>query len=349
MTKAYPIHIKRLLYNALMVLDRTDYDAIKAELFPDFSEYTITIHYLKILRNRLRLLSYDRQVAWRERPTIRSGRPRAIDAIERDAIITMISDNNQLRLNKLTNDYIACFYGENIEGEGASYSTIRRVLLDANLTRKVLARQHEARSEELRREYYDLVAWINPFYFIDIDECGHSQKEFFEKYGWSPCNEDAILMQIKLNNITYNVIAAYCPLGFIAWDIIVDKSVTQVEFQNFLNYRIRPIVTENTVIILDNCALHKTVDSLALLELITNGRFQFCAPYSPMDKPIERGFSLIKNFLRRNEREASLDPILWINKAFSLYGIGGELAHNCFHHWDGYFKNHQYNQDQMNI
>ena len=39
-----------------------------------------------------------------------------------------------------------------------------------------------------------------------------------------------LVMQIRLNDITYNVIAAYSPLGFICWDIIVGKGETAVEF-----------------------------------------------------------------------------------------------------------------------
>jgi hypothetical protein len=57
-------------------------------------------------------------------------------------------------------------------------------------------------------------------------------------------------------------------------------------------------------------------------------------------KPIERGFSMIKYWLRAHENEGLLDPIGLITRAFELYSVGGHRGFHAQHHFDFYFASH---------
>jgi hypothetical protein len=62
---------------------------------------------------------------------------------------------------------------------------------------------------------------------------------------------------------------------------------------------------------------------------VTTGNFEFCAPYSPDLKPVERGFKLVKGWLKHNEDLSQQDPIDAINHAFTLFSSDGEYGHLC--------------------
>ena len=59
-----------------------------------------------------------------------------------------------------------------------------------------------------------------------------------------------------------------------------------------------------------------------------------------MDKPIERGFSNVKSYLRANEFEVINNPIDWINKAFHLYSQNGSKSNCAAGNWQQYFENY---------
>ncbi|MFN9905026.1 MAG: hypothetical protein ACK56F_02730, partial [bacterium] len=64
------------------------------------------------------------------------------------------------------------------------------------------------------------------------------------------------------------------------------------------------------------------------------------APYCPIDKPIERGFSNVKNYLRSHESQAILSPIEWINNAFTLYSTEGERGGVAYKHFNSFHFNY---------
>lgn len=79
--------------------------------------------------------------------------------------------------------------------------------------------------------------------------------------------------------------------------------------------------------LIDNAKIHKTVQSLHLLEATFQGRYCFSPPYSPDYQLIEIGFADIKRFLRDSELEAVHNPIAWINMVFDKLSVTGDGSH----------------------
>ncbi len=208
---------------------------------------------------------------------------------------------------------------------------------------------------------------------------------FVEKYGWSEVGEKCYRTQFVIHNKHYSAIAAYTTRGFIAWEIF-EGSVGAAEFMYFINHSVRPKLSAVSFAIIDNCAIHKTDEALECLEnafsgliysilfymfsfftllmlsFVISGKFECCAPYSPDLKPVERGFKLVKGWLKHNEDFAQQDPIGAINHAFRLFSPDGEYGHHCKsiftpymyrlcvkigrNHFSKYFANHrQWQQD----
>jgi len=74
---------------------------------------------------------------------------------------------------------------------------------------------------------------------------------------------------------------------------------------------------------------------------IFNGRWKRVPPYSPRLAPIERGFSLIWNHVRRREWETERDPEQAIRNAFLEYSIIGPSGHKAKRHFSMYAKFHK--------
>lgn len=106
-------------------------------------------------------------------------------------------------------------------------------------------------------------------------------------------------------------------------------------FSNFVR-RLRRHLVNGATGLLDNAQTHHTIEARNDLEEAFDGNYYFVPPYSPHLKPIEKGFKLVKEYLKQiNEDEALLNPINFINRAFTLFSIGGERnisinsSHSC--------------------
>jgi transposase len=187
------------------------------------------------------------------------------------------------------------------------------------MERRHILLDHQARYDFMRR-----VAFIDPFKFIDIDESATSPSQFLEKYGWSPKGETLIRQQFKIGDKHYSAIAAYSFAGFLCWEI-VEGSFTANHFSQFLQHTLRPYLTDNTLL-LDNATVHKTRTALDFLDRVSNGQYEFAPAYSPDLKPIERGFANVKRWLRKQELEAVLDPLRYLNQAFERYSVRSDIG-----------------------
>jgi transposase len=107
------------------------------------------------------------------------------------------------------------------------------------------------------------------------------------------------------------------------------------------------LLDEGVYGILDNARIHHVLQSRVILEEVFNGLYVFVPPYSPNLKPIEPCFALVKNWLRRHENAALLDPVGFINNAFQLHAIGEERAASVMGHWHLYFENYNMFLDSL--
>jgi transposase len=191
-----------------------------------------------------------------------------------------------------------------------------------NITRKVIERRHIGRSPHDRLAYLQRVAQYEHIHLIDIDETASSPDQFIERYGWSTRGNPCVHTQFVLGNRHFSSIAAYTPFGFLCWQII--EGGDGGAFRGFLQDFLERYILDDHIAIIDNAKIHKTDESLAVLERVFGGRYIFRPANSPDYKPIELGFADIKRFLRGHEYEAINSPIRWINNAFDYFAVNGE-------------------------
>jgi hypothetical protein len=248
----------------------------------------ISIDYLRKLRRSILLRDDDDNFLWITTNYNSSGRHRKLSSLGSRFIKELIDSRNEItqrRIYRRMNEF----------GVTVSTSTICREVRRINYTRKVLERRHILIDHAKRLRYYNDIKHYDFMKFVDIDEMASSPKEFFQKYGYNLVGEPAIKNQIVLNGKTYSVICAYTPIGFIAWEIFVDESVTAQGFIDFLEYRLKPHLQEGSCALVDNWSGHKTDESLATLENVFGGNYEFSVPYCPFDKPVEKGIALVKS------------------------------------------------------
>ena len=126
----------------------------------------------------------------------------------------------------------------------------------------------------------------------------------------------------------------------------MEGSYTHEDFILFLD-KLRPYLTIRSYALIDNSSTHKTLPALYKLNDVFNGRYAFSAEYSPYLKPIEKGFSLVKRYLRHHEDDALLNPIRWINKAFRRYSNRRSKGENVRGNWNILFNNHSFYQENF--
>jgi hypothetical protein len=154
-----------------------------------------------------------------------------------------------------------------------------------------------------------------------------------------------ILYTQYIGNFRCSVIALYSPFGFLYWKIIPNTTNALI-FQDFVleigqNVQLSP----DAFCILDNCAIHKTRDSILVLENVFRGQWRNLAAYSPDWNPIELGFSQVKRFLRRYENNYLVDPLTTINAAFYLYSTNGARSFRAMGNWNKYRRNYIFYND----
>jgi len=147
--------------------------------------------------------------------------------------------------------------------------------------------------------------------------------------------------------------------GILAVDI-VEGSFTTAKFARFIDGlldHMNPYPGPNSVIIMDNCRIHKSNVILDMIRerlvfilsqshsssmnfIFSSGmRYEFLPPYSPDFNPIELAFSAVKAYIRRNgqamrtamsNKDNSADVFVLLNDA--IWSITTDDAKGWFHH-----------------
>ena len=167
------------------------------------------------------------------------------------------------------------------------------ILMRNNITRKKITRRNINRDETEGLEFLESVMHINPENWIDIDGCAQGKEDYYCRYGYSPKGEDCVVNQFVIADKTYSTMAAATCNGFLSWQIF-DVPVTGDMFTAFVENHLSLYVTLDSVAMLDNALIHKTISSRRALERCFNGKYFYCAKYSPQLKPIEKCFALVK-------------------------------------------------------
>ena len=191
------------------------------------------------------------------------------------------------------------------------------------------------------------IAHIQPLFIIDCDETKQSPKSYLQKFGYAPVGEAFQKDPFFINGTAYSTIAAVCPLGYVAWRTF-EGNIDHEVFNEFLINSLGPHVLPHHNIVLNNAAIHHVPETRQVIEALFHGNYWYSARYSPHLKPIEPCFALVKEWIRNHEDEAVDDPIGKIDRAFTVFSVGGERATSIRGHWNGYFAHHEAYLEQLN-
>lgn len=276
--------------------------------------------------------------AFMDPTTTRSGGPKKKMSVNATAALLAILRKNPEKsqvkvLAEMSRDYYGTQFGL------PHQSTVCRELQRNFFSRKVLEHRHIRRNPVLRAKFLERVGPYEHTRLVDIDETLSTAKEFNQRYGYAAVGDVAFKTQFTVNGKHYSSVVMYSPMGVLAYRVkegIFDAD----EFESFLENEVAAALLPGAFGLFDNAAIHKTTEVRNALERVFNGRYTFCAPYSPDFKPVERLFAMVKTILRDREDEAALDPFNAIKAIFDSFRPGGPLAHHANNHFRMYSDNH---------
>ena len=177
-----------------------------------------------------------------------------------------------------------------------SYSCIRRCLKSINFSRKrlsnkVLGKSNAADVEDYKRRL-EIATQLRKqkTLFVSVDECHFSEK-VVPLYGYSPVGQRCKLRNKKGSWKAHSLILSIASNG-LQYHKTLDGSVKKVDFENYVLEMPFP---RGTVLILDNCSIHKNICAYE-----TKGYVPlFLPPYSPQFQPVELAFSKVKGHFRQ--------------------------------------------------
>lgn len=210
--------------------------------------------------------------------------------IEKNLISNFLLVDNSLNINNLK--YLLLQ-----EGINCSKSKISKILKCMNYSRKRLVKVPIERNSlnvlNLREQYCRDIINISDNSLIFLDESGfdlHTNKN----YGYSPKNIPAFITIPANKHKNISLMCALSISGIVAYELI-EGAYNTVKFISFLTNKLIPIISNNRrIIVMDNCAFHKSTSIVSLLN--SSGiQVKFLPPYSPQLNPIEEVFSSIKS------------------------------------------------------
>lgn len=206
-----------------------------------------------------------------------------------------------------------CFYIQELQDElssefpeltNISVPTICRALRhDLKISRKVLEkRARESIPEQLKEFYVKLrPIYSYPEQLVFIDESSKDGRDCLRRYGWSRVNSPAIVHQPFQRGARVSILAAFDTTGFFAWQTTPGPFTRQKFHSAFVQSicpYLQPWPMPRSIVILDNAKIHMYRE---LEEAIhkCGATLIYLPPYSPQLNPIEKGFSLLKQWLTK--------------------------------------------------
>lgn len=269
-----------------------------------------------------------------------AGRNHCMNEDEKAFILHIILSQKTFHLRRLRQIFQTAYRGVENINDLPSLSTIYRVLKEAKISFKRTSRRHIRFSESEALAFFRSICHIPPETLVFIDESSCCPDDFLMKYGWAPTGDECLIDQIVIGNRSFSLIIAVSQLGIVSWNL-VEGTISEIEFQHFLN-SLRARIFPESVLILDNASIHRTENTQLLLEEISHGRFYYASKYSPQFMPHERVLALIKNEVRERENQALLFPVETITQVVSLFTIGGVRSRTLKNFWSQYVVNHNH-------
>jgi hypothetical protein len=256
----------------------------------------------------------------------------------------MLEANRSVKLRVLTFRFNHEYFGDFCPNP-PSLTAVYRAVRSKNTHKKVAWKNiHKDPEEQL--EFLHNISHVPACRIVDIDGMAQSPADFYQKYGWSPKGDECDRSQIQIGTRTFAVHAAFTELGFLTW-LPFEVTVGEQEVIEFIK-QLAPLLDNDAYGLLDNASNQRTDAVRYELESAFRGMYMYCSPYSPELKPIEHGFSMVKNYIRQRDQEPAWldDPIGLINAAFKYYSIGEPGGLQAY----GLFDLYRYNyEDAINV
>ena len=141
---------------------------------------------------------------------------------------------------------------------------------------------------------------------IYLDETGF-QDETFRSYGYAPRGQCVQGLITSQRTRTMTLIAARLNNKLTAPKLL-SGSCNAESFNRWLDHELCPLLDANSVVIMDNARIHKTVETQALIEGC-GATLLYLPPYSPDYNPVEHDFANLKR-LRSYNADKPIEDII---------------------------------------
>ena len=161
---------------------------------------------------------------------------------------------------------------------------------------------------------------------VCLDETSCSTEKRRQRYGRGL--GPVIIREWEINGATYSAMAAMTTRGFHLHPLITEGSFTHVDVENFVT-ALATVLGPNDLLLFDNASIHVVESTLTVIDRVFNQNWKRNVEYCPHLNPIEKGFSLVWNYIRRRWIEAQRQPRQVLQDAFEYYSIGGPGGNIC--------------------
>ena len=210
-------------------------------------------------------------------------------------ILNMVLQNPGVYLREIQEE-LSRVYGVDVHE-----STLCMFLKKSGFTRqkmKIVA----ARQDQRLREIFTVdVRLYDPTMLVFVDETGTDMRDNLRKYGYSVRGKPIVSHKLAFRGQRVSAIVVMTSTGILDYKLTQD-TVDSDEFKDFVEGLLLMLMNfngrnPNSIVILDNCAIHHANDIAGLLREV-GVMVHFLPPYSPDYNPIEEAFSKIKMVLK---------------------------------------------------
>lgn len=196
-------------------------------------------------------------------------------------------------------------------GRLASPASICRAIYQLGFTRKMIhKRAMEAcprRQQAFRIRMSQLYCW---YHFLWMDEAAADSRTTDRGYAYAPKGLRSTTTTILVRGRRYTVIGLMSAAGMLDWMILEGSCNAEVmlAFANIvLAQHMNPFPAHHSILIMDNCLIHHNGEYQSVIRS-TGGFPEFLPPYSPLLNPIEKAWSKMKAWLKRNQTYVASIP-----------------------------------------
>ncbi|KAF5373459.1 hypothetical protein D9615_009436 [Tricholomella constricta] len=191
---------------------------------------------------------------------------------------------------------------EQASGTKVSLATVWRGLRKRGFTLKQLSKSAMERNEDKRLHYiYKMGSKYEPNQLVFVDESSFDRRTTYRGRAWALKGRRAYRKCFYIRGKRYSILPALSLDGVINCQIVEGSYNTETftDFISGLLDQMQPFPAPNSVIVMDNCRIHKAPHIIEMIEE-RGMKVEFLPAYSPDYNPIELAFSSIKAYLRRH-------------------------------------------------